>query len=63
MLQQLADDPQLATYPYLAIARADFSQRVGDTAAARMFFEEAHLLTANSVERAYIERRLAELGA
>ena len=61
LLEQLADDPHLATYPYLAVARADFSQRVGDLAAAKMFYEESLVLTENAVERAYIERRLVEL--
>jgi predicted RNA polymerase sigma factor len=63
MLEPLAEDPHLATYPYFAVARADFSQRIGDLDAARMFFTESLMLTENQVERSYIERRLAELGS
>jgi RNA polymerase sigma-70 factor (ECF subfamily) len=60
-LEPLAADPRLSLYPYLPMARAVFSQRVGDVGAARMFYEEALVLTDNVVERSYIERRLAEL--
>ncbi|HLK44659.1 MAG TPA: DUF6596 domain-containing protein [Acidimicrobiales bacterium] len=63
MLEELAADPQLATYPYFAVARADFHQRVGDVRSARLFFAEALALTDNQVERAYLERRLAALDA
>jgi RNA polymerase sigma-70 factor (ECF subfamily) len=60
-LELLADEPHLATYPYFAAARADFSLRAGDTGAARQWFEEALLLTDNEVERAYLERKLSSI--
>jgi RNA polymerase sigma factor (sigma-70 family) len=62
-LEPLAADPRLALYPYLPMARAFFSQRVGDLDASRIFYEEALVLTDNEVERTYIERRLVELDA
>jgi RNA polymerase sigma factor (sigma-70 family) len=61
-LDALADEPRLAAYPYYPIARADFSRRVGDDDAARLFYEEALMLTSNAVERSHIERQLATLG-
>jgi RNA polymerase sigma factor (sigma-70 family) len=63
LLDSLADDPRLATYPYFAAARADFSRRVGDLAQAKDFYEEALMLTGNEVERTFLERRVAELDA
>jgi RNA polymerase sigma factor (sigma-70 family) len=60
-LELLSSDPHLASYPYYATARADFSLRAGDVDAARTFFTEALLLTDNDVERSYLERRLASL--
>ena len=45
------------------MARAYFSQRIGDVDAGRTYYEEALVLTDNVVERTYIETRLAELGA
>jgi RNA polymerase sigma-70 factor (ECF subfamily) len=62
-LDELVEEPRLATYPYLAMARATFSRRAGDLGAARTFYEEALLLTDNEVERAHIARCLDELGA
>lgn len=60
-LEALRDEPQLASYPYFPIARAEFARRFGDDASARLFFEEALMLTSNAVERAYIARQLAAL--
>jgi RNA polymerase sigma factor (sigma-70 family) len=60
-LDQLADEPQLAGYSYLAAARADFLRRLGRTAQARAAYSEALHLTENQVERDFLERRLAEL--
>ena len=62
-LEPLAEDPQLATYPYLAAARADLWRRRGDRARALLFYEEALVLTDNEVEREFLARRIAELGA
>jgi RNA polymerase sigma-70 factor (ECF subfamily) len=60
-LDALADEPQLATYGYLAAARADFLRRAGRADEARTAYEEALVLTSNDVERRFLERRLAEL--
>ena len=60
-LDALAAEPQLATYGYLAAARADFLRRAGRRAEARTAYEEALVLTSNEVERRFLERRLAEL--
>ena len=62
-LEPLAADPRLALYPYLPLARAFFSQRVGDLDASRTYYEEALVLTDNVVERTYIEKRLTEFDA
>jgi RNA polymerase sigma-70 factor (ECF subfamily) len=62
-LEPLAAEPLLASYPYFPAARADFSRQVGDVRAARLFYEEALMLTANEVERAHLERQLALLRA
>jgi len=61
-LDVLTDEPQLATYPYLAAARADLLSRSGRTAEARTAYDEALLLTGNGVEREFLARRRAELG-
>lgn len=62
-LEPLAADPRLALYPYLPLARAFFSQRLGDLDASRTYYEEALVLTDNVVERTYIEKRLTEFDA
>lgn len=60
-LEPLAIEPLLASYPYFPAARADFSRRVGDVHSARLFYEEALMLTSNEVERAHLEHQLAQL--
>ena len=60
-LDTLAADPQLARYPYLAAARADFLARLERPAEARVAFEEALILTDNEAERNYLRARLSEL--
>jgi RNA polymerase sigma factor (sigma-70 family) len=61
-LDQLSDHPQLATYGYLAAARADFLRRLGRTHEARTAYTEALMLTGNTVERRFLASRLDELG-
>ncbi|MDQ0673938.1 RNA polymerase sigma factor (sigma-70 family) [Pseudarthrobacter siccitolerans] len=58
-LDALGAEPQLARYPYLAAARADFLARLGRTGEARDAFEEALILTDNDAERSYLRARLA----
>ncbi|MFJ1705987.1 RNA polymerase sigma factor [Kitasatospora sp. NPDC088346] len=61
-LDALAAEPQLAGYGYLAAARADFLRRLGRTAEARAGYQEALLLTENTVERAFLTERLRRTG-
>jgi RNA polymerase sigma factor (sigma-70 family) len=61
-LDALAAELQLAGYGYLAAARADFLRRLGRTAEARSFYEEALLLTENTIERDFLATRLQQLG-
>ena len=60
-LDALGAEPVLATYGYLAAARADFLSRLGRAGEARAAYEEALMLTENTVERDFLERRLAAL--
>jgi RNA polymerase sigma factor (sigma-70 family) len=60
-LDALGAEPQLARYPYLAAARADFLTRLGRLGEARVAFEEALILTGNDAERRYLRTRLNEL--
>ena len=60
-LDRLADEPRLASYPYLSAARADFLVRLGRRAEAQLAYQEALLLTENDVERAFLTGRLAEV--
>lgn len=62
-LDQIADEPQLASYGYLAAARADFFRRLGRRDEARTSYEEALLLTENEAERTFLTERLTELTA
>jgi RNA polymerase sigma factor (sigma-70 family) len=57
-LDELAAEPQLAGYGYLAAARADFLHRLGRDDDARVAYTEALHLTVNEVERDFLQRRL-----
>lgn len=57
-LDELAADPRLARYPYLAAARADALRRLGRSTEARLAYEEAQILTDNAAEQAFLQRRL-----
>ena len=60
-LDELAGDPRLARYPYLAAARADTLVRLGRTAEARIAYDEALILTDNEVEREFLASRIRSL--
>jgi RNA polymerase sigma-70 factor (ECF subfamily) len=60
-LDDLAAEPQLAGYGYLAAARADFLRRAGRNAEALEAYQEALLLTENAVERDFLTGRIQEL--
>jgi RNA polymerase sigma-70 factor (ECF subfamily) len=62
-LAPLGDEPQLATYPYLAAARADFLGRLGRPDEALSAYHEALLLTTNSVEQRFLADRIEEIEA
>jgi len=61
-LDALAGEPQLAGYSYLPAARADFLRRLGRLDEARIGYEEALLLTENTVEQKFLTGRLTHLG-
>jgi RNA polymerase sigma-70 factor (ECF subfamily) len=60
-LDDLALDPRLAAYAYLAVARADLLRRLGRREEARAAYEEALLFTDNDVEREFLSDRLRNL--
>ncbi|MHA6618796.1 RNA polymerase sigma factor [Pseudonocardia sp. DLS-67] len=62
-LDPLTTEPQLAGYGYLAAARAEFLAGLGRTHDARTAYEEALLLTENTIERDYLTHRLDQLRA
>jgi RNA polymerase sigma factor (sigma-70 family) len=57
LVDALASNPALATYPYLPSARGDFLERLGRLDEARGEFERAASLTKNSRERALLLAR------
>jgi len=59
-LDELAADPALATYPYLASTRAELLRRLGRTEEARAAYEEALAFTSNSAEAEFLQRRITE---
>ncbi|WP_290857266.1 sigma-70 family RNA polymerase sigma factor [Hamadaea sp.] len=60
-VDELSAEPQLARYAYLAVARAEFLERLGRTVEARLAFTEALMLTENETERSFLADRLAAL--
>jgi len=60
-LDELAGEPQLAGYHYLAAARGEFLRRLHRTGDARLAFAEALMLAENQVERDFLEHRLNQL--
>ncbi|MGE7436801.1 RNA polymerase sigma factor [Kitasatospora sp. NPDC001175] len=62
VLAPLLDDSRLARYQPLHAAHAELLRQVGDREGAARAYQHALSLTGNAVERAELERRLAELG-
>ena len=60
-LDELATEPLLATYSYLASARANFLHRLDRKDESRAAYEEALLLSENAVERTFLTDRLSEI--
>jgi RNA polymerase sigma-70 factor (ECF subfamily) len=63
LMDGLADEGSLASYPYLHAGRADLLRRLGRRSEAAAAYRHALTLTANRAERTYLERRLAEAEA
>ena len=63
LLEPLLADPALERYQPLHAAHADLLRRAGEPAAAARAYERAIALSANAVERAELQRRLATLDA
>jgi RNA polymerase sigma-70 factor (ECF subfamily) len=63
LLVPLLAEPALERYQPLHAAHAELLSRAGDIAGAARAYERAIALTANAVERAELERRLAALRA
>jgi len=61
-VQLLDGDPRLRGYPYLPATRADLLRRLGRDTEARAAYLQAAELTGNATERAFLHRRIAELG-
>src|SRR5918999_679430 len=61
LLEPLLGDPALERYQPLHAAQAELLSRAGDAAGAARAYERAIALSANAVERAELERRLAAL--
>jgi RNA polymerase sigma-70 factor (ECF subfamily) len=62
LVERLVADGHLDAYPYLHAARADLLRRLDRRAEAVAAYRRALELTANEPERAFLERRIAEMG-
>ncbi|MGH3732033.1 MAG: RNA polymerase sigma factor [Acidimicrobiales bacterium] len=58
-LDELETEPQLGSYPYFAVARAECLLRLGESERALESFRLAVLLTENLVEREHLTARIA----
>lgn len=63
LINGIASSGKLGQYYLLHAARADVLRRLDRSAEARHEYEQAAALTANSVERGFLLRRIAELSA
>jgi RNA polymerase sigma-70 factor (ECF subfamily) len=61
LLEPLAADPALASYPLLLAARADLLRRAGRTLEAVAAYEAAIAIAPSPRDRAYLTRRLGEV--
>ncbi|HUQ44296.1 MAG TPA: RNA polymerase sigma factor [Candidatus Limnocylindria bacterium] len=62
LIDALGPDELLTGYPYYHAARADLLRRLGRSAPAAEAYRAALELTTNAVERAFLLRRIAEVG-
>jgi RNA polymerase sigma-70 factor (ECF subfamily) len=63
MMDGIAASGELETYPYLYAGRADLLRRLERWSEASVAYRRALALTTNGPERAYLERRVAEVEA
>jgi RNA polymerase sigma-70 factor (ECF subfamily) len=63
MMDGIAASGDLETYPYLHAARADLLRRLERWSEAAVAYRRALTLTTNAPERAFLEKRLAEVAA
>jgi RNA polymerase sigma-70 factor, ECF subfamily len=63
LVDAVAASGQLEEYPYLHASRADLLRRLGRLPEAADAYARARELTANEAERAFLQRRLTEVGA
>ena len=63
LVDAVAASGLLEEYPYLHASRADLLRRLGRLPEAADAYARARELTANEAERAFLERRLTEVGA
>src|SRR6266511_993838 len=61
IVEQIAASGALETYPWLHSARADLLRRVGRFEEAAQAYARARELITNPVDRAFLDRRLAEV--
>ena len=61
MIDGLAAEGTLVDYPYLPAARADLLRRLERWSEAAAAYRRALALTSNRQERAFLDRRLAEV--
>jgi RNA polymerase sigma-70 factor (ECF subfamily) len=61
LMDGLAEEGSLATYPYLHAGRADLLRRLGRHAEAAAAYRHALTMTANRAERSFLEGRLIEV--
>jgi RNA polymerase sigma-70 factor (ECF subfamily) len=61
MIERIAASGELDAYPWLHSARADLLRRLGRFHEAAQAYARARELITNPVDRAFLERRLAEV--
>jgi RNA polymerase sigma-70 factor (ECF subfamily) len=61
IVDAIAERNVLTDYPYLHSTQADLLRRIGRREAAAAAYRRALALTANATERAFLERRIAEV--
>ena len=61
IVERLAGDPRLRSYPYVHAVRADLLRRLGRAGEATTAYRAALDLTANGAERDFLRRRISDL--